>query len=208
MLQAQGIASAPVQLLIQDAAGRVLHMASVKTEPESGVWRDSMPLPAIEDDGMLALQVIDAAQPGRMLTSDRLRVRTMAADALVTGVVSYTLASETPDPVIIRVFLDKVAPGAEPTNATLLAEQRIEADGAQPAVAFAVRYPSAAIDPDASYALSARIEDNSLAVFGVSNQPVTVITHGAPTRDVEIVVQPFMGSAGRLVRAGVTDLDP
>lgn len=199
-LHVQGTAPAPVQFMIQDAAGRVLHLAPITPDPANGVWRDTMPLPPIDDDGMLTLQVIGAASPGRTPESDRLRVRTRAADALVTGVVSYTLASGIPDTVIIRVFIDKVIPGAEPTNATLLAEQRIEADGAQPVVAFAVSYPSAAIEPDASYVLSARIEDSSLAVFGVSNDPIAVITHGAPTRDVEIVVQPFMGDAGRLAR--------
>ncbi|MCB0055208.1 MAG: YbaY family lipoprotein, partial [Caldilinea sp.] len=128
--------------------------------------------------------------------------------ALVTGVVSYTFAAETPDPVSVRIFLDKVVPGSEPSNATLLAQQRIEVDGSQPVAAFAVRYPSAAIDPDASYALSARIENSSDVVFGISNQPVAVITHGAPTRDVEIVANPIMGYTGRLARASVVDLDP
>jgi len=208
MLHVQGIAPAPAQFLVQDAVGRVLHMAPVAPEPTSGVWRDNVPLPPITDDGTLSLQAIGAAAPGHLPESDRLRVRTQTDDALVTGVVSYTFAAETPDPVIVRVFIDKVVPGSKPSNATLLAQQRIEVDGSQPIAAFAVRYASAAIDPDASYALSARIEDNSLAVFGISDQPVAVITQGAPTRDVEIVVQPGMGYTGRLARAGVTPLDP
>ncbi|MCB9116240.1 MAG: YbaY family lipoprotein [Caldilinea sp.] len=207
-LHVQGIAPAPAQFLVQDAVGRVLHMAPVVPEPASGVWRDNVPLPPIADDGMLSLQVIGAAAPGHLPESDRLRVRTSATDALLTGVVSYTFAAESPDPVIVRVFIDKVVAGSEPSNATLLAQQRIEVDGSQPVAAFAVRYSSAAIDPNASYALSARIENGSYIVFGISDQPVAVITQGAPTRDVEIVVRPFMGYAGRLARVGVTSLDP
>ena len=72
--------------------------------------------------------------------------------------------------------------------ATVLGEQIITNPGQVP-IPFEIAYDPASIDPRFTYAVQARITADGQLLF-ISDTVTPVITRGAPTSDVEIVVVP------------------
>jgi putative lipoprotein len=122
-----------------------------------------------------------------MLTNnaDMLASADSAGDSAVTGTVTYLQRIALPASAVITVRLQDVS--RQDVAATLISEQVIVTEGEQVPVAYTLPYDPAEIDDRYTYSVSARIEiDGQLAWISDTMNPV--ISRGAPTSDVEIVV--------------------
>ncbi len=104
-----------------------------------------------------------------------------------TGTVTYMVGSALPPTAVIEVMLQDVSRADTPAEA--LSSQRIEGAGKQAPFPYVLRYVPAKIDQHNTYVVRATIRDGDKLLF-TSTQRYPVITNGAPTRDVEIVVEP------------------
>jgi putative lipoprotein len=109
----------------------------------------------------------------------------------VTGKVTYLVRSALPPTAVIEVFLQDVSKADVP--AATMSSQRIEANGRQVPFPYVLTYNPEQIDPKNTYAVRATIKDGDQLLF-TSTQRYPVITNGAPSRDVEIVVEPVASS--------------
>ena len=109
----------------------------------------------------------------------------------VTGTVTYLVRSALPPTAVIEVVLQDVSRADAP--AETISSQRIEANGKQVPFPYLLKYDPAKIDPKNTYAVRATIKDGDQLLF-TSTQRYAVITNGAPTRNVEIVVEPVSSS--------------
>ena len=110
----------------------------------------------------------------------------------VTGRVTYQVRSELPPTAVIEVVLQDVSRADAP--AETINTQRIVANGKQVPFPYLVRYNPNMIDPRNTYAVRATIKDGDKLLF-TSTQHIPVITNGAPTSNVEIVVEPVASSS-------------
>jgi putative lipoprotein len=109
----------------------------------------------------------------------------------VTGTVTYLVRSALPPTAVIEVVLQDVSKMDAP--AETISSQRIEANGRQVPFPYVLKYDPAKIDAKNTYAVRATIKDGDQLLF-TSTQRYPVITNGAPTRGVEIVVEPAASS--------------
>jgi uncharacterized lipoprotein YbaY len=107
--------------------------------------------------------------------------------AAITGQVTYRQRIAFKPDAVVEVELQDISRADAP--ATIVGSQRIETQNAQVPIPFAVQYDPASINPAGSYSLRARIIENGLVTWLTANAP-RVLTRGAPTDQVEIVVQP------------------
>ena len=110
----------------------------------------------------------------------------------VTGTVTYLVRSALPPTAVIEVVLQDVSRADAP--AETINTQRIVANGKQVPFPYAVRFNPAGIDPSHTYAVRATIKDGDQLLF-TSTQRYPVITNGAPTSNVEIIVEPVASSS-------------
>ena len=111
---------------------------------------------------------------------------------LVTGTVTYLQRSTLPPTAVIEVQLQDVSKMDAPAE-VISSMQTIVAQGKQVPFRYILKYDPAQIDPAHRYAVRATIKDGDKLLF-TSTQAYPVITNGAPTRDVEIVVEPVSAS--------------
>ncbi len=111
--------------------------------------------------------------------------------AAVTGTVTYLVRSALPPTAVIEVVLQDVSKTDAP--AETISSQSIEAQGKQVPFRYLLKYDTTKIDPKNTYAVRATIKDGDQLLF-TSTQRYPVITNGAPTRGVEIVVEPVASS--------------
>ena len=105
----------------------------------------------------------------------------------VTGTVTYLVRSALPPTAVIEVVLQDVSRADAP--AETLNTQRIKAIGKQVPFPYVLKYLPAQIDPRNTYAVRATIKDGDQLLF-TTTQHYPVITNGAPTSNVEIIVEP------------------
>ena len=117
----------------------------------------------------------------------------------VTGTVSYLDRSALPENAVIDVEL--VDASRADAAAIVLASQSITAGGAQVPFPFSLAYDPAQINPGALVLLQARITIDGQLRY-ISQTAVPVITNGAPTTDVEVLVSPVVGETGAGVLSG------
>lgn len=128
-------------------------------------------------DGSLVLHF---GEPGQELVLSRIEPK-----PVVTGVVVYRERIALPPEAALTVrLLDVTRPDAP---ALVLAEQRIEPTGQVP-IPFEIPFDPALVDDRMSCALEARIETGGVVVFA-STRSYPVITHGSPTKDLEVMVE-------------------
>jgi heat shock protein HslJ len=111
-----------------------------------------------------------------------------AEGAVITGVVVYRQRIALPDDAVVQVQLRDVS--RMDVAALLLGEEVIHTSGRQVPIPYSVAYDPGEIDERHTYSMSSRIEDGAGKLLFISDTTVPVITHGAPTHDVEIVVVP------------------
>ena len=109
----------------------------------------------------------------------------------VTGTVTYLVRSALPPTAVIEVTLQDISKMDAP--AVTLSSQRIEANGKQVPFPYALKYDPAQIDAKNTYVVRATIKDGDQLLF-TSTTIIPVITRGAPTRAVEIIVEPVRSS--------------
>jgi len=122
------------------------------------------------------------------------------ADNAVTGTVTYLQRSALPSTAVIEVQLQDVSKMDAP--AEVISTQTIEAQGKQVPFPYELKYDPAKIDPAHRYAVRATIKDGGKLLF-TSTTVNPVITNGAPTSDVEIVVEP-VSSGGAQSQSVIT----
>jgi len=131
-------------------------------------------------------------------------VMTGAAGGTLAGTVTYLERVAIAPDAVITVDLHNASAG----TMDVIATQTINADGRQVPIPFELPYDAATIDPSGTYLLSARISQGGVTIFA-SQSGVPVLTHGAPTSNVEILVnQSAAQSAGGVIRGTVTTPRP
>lgn len=111
----------------------------------------------------------------------------------VTGEVLYRERIAMPEGAVVKVQVADVSKADAPAD--VIGEQVIENPGNVP-VKFSVPYDAAKIQPQYTYAVSARIEVNGKLEW-ISTTRIPVITNGAPTSNVQVVVQRVGGSTSQ-----------
>ena len=124
-----------------------------------------------------------------------------APASAVTGTVTYLQRSALPPTAVIEVQLQDVSKMDAP--AEVISTQTIEAQGKQVPFLYELKYAPARIDPAHRYSVRATIKDGEKLLF-TSTTSIPVITNGAPTSNVEIIVDPVSsgGAASQSVITG------
>lgn len=117
---------------------------------------------------------------------------TPGAPLAVTGEVVYRERIAMPENAVVTVRVSDVS--RQDVAAEVIGEQVITAPGNVP-VKYSVPYDGSKIIPNNRYAVSARIEVNGQLMW-ISTTRIPVITHDAPTSDVQILVQRVGGAGG------------
>lgn len=128
-----------------------------------------------------------------------------AGDGTVSGVVSKLDRSALPPNAVVDVQLrdTSIADAA----ATVLAQQTITTDGQQMPIPFSLTYDPAQIVPSGIYSVFASVTVDGQLQY-ISQTATPVITNGAPTTGVEVLVGPVMtGAAGGSLTGTVNKLD-
>lgn len=115
-------------------------------------------------------------------------VMTSEAGGTLTGTVTYLDRSALDPNAVIVVDLVDVSSG----TAAVIATTEVNAEGRQVPIPFALGYDPAQIDPAGTYLANGRILVNGQPQYA-SQTGVLVLTNGAPTSDVEILVTPVQG---------------
>lgn len=110
-----------------------------------------------------------------------------AAEASVSGVVTYRQRIALPPDAVVRVRLEDTSRADAP--AIVLGEQVIEPTGRQVPIPFSIAYDPAGINPNGRYTLRARIESADGQLLWINMQAIPVITGANPTRDIEVIVE-------------------
>ena len=105
----------------------------------------------------------------------------------VTGTVTYLQRSALPPTAVVEVQLQDVSIADAP--ASVINTQAIETQGNQPPFPYKVPYDPARIEANHRYVMRATIKDGDKLLF-TTTQSYPVITNGAPTSKVEIIVEP------------------
>ena len=103
----------------------------------------------------------------------------------ITGQVTYRQRIALSPDAVVEVSLQDISRADAP--AVVVASQTIQTGGKQVPIPFALDYDPGAIDPRMSYAVSARITENGQLTW-ISTQVYPVLTRGAPSDNVEIIV--------------------
>jgi len=126
-------------------------------------------------------------------------VMTGIAGGTLTGNVIYLERVAMAPDAVITVELQDASAGI----IAVIAAQDINAEGRQVPIPFELPYDATRIDPAGTYLLSARIAENGQTTFA-SQTGVPVLTNGAPTSSVEVMVSPATPTAGGVLRGSVT----
>ncbi len=113
-------------------------------------------------------------------------VAPVAAQApTVSGTVTYLPRIALPADAVINVQIQDVSRQGAP--AEVIGEQVIQADGKQVPIPFSVEYDPAKIVESNTYSVRATIKQGDTLLW-TSDTIIPVITKGAPTENVEIMV--------------------
>lgn len=142
-----------------------------------------MPRPAFYGLSLLGLTLFTACAPADGRTSD---VEEPQGKATLAGAVAYRERIALPPDAMVIVRLEDVSLADAPS--TVLAEQIIPTEGAQVPIRYTLRYDPQRLEANHSYAVSARITDAGGRLMWISDTQHRVLTGGAPTTDVPIML--------------------
>jgi uncharacterized lipoprotein YbaY len=106
---------------------------------------------------------------------------------VLTGTVNYLQRIALPPASVIEVHLEDVSRADAP--AQVLASQTITTAGENVPIPFMLTYDPAQIDPRFTYGLRVRITTGG-ELRWINTEHIAVLTGGAPTTGVEVIVQP------------------
>ena len=130
-------------------------------------------------------------------------VATGQAGGALTGTVSYLERIALDPAAVIAVELQDVSSG----QPVVVAQAEVPAEGRQVPIPFELAYDPATIDPANTYLLYGRILQGGVAVFA-TQAGVPVLTGGAPTGSVELLLSPVAATTGTMLRGTVTTPRP
>lgn len=131
-------------------------------------------------------------------------VMTSSAGGNLTGTVTYLERIALAPDAVITVDLQDASGGMS----SVLAQQQINAEGRQVPIPFELPYNQAAINPAGTYLLNATITQGGEMIFA-SQTGVPVLTNGAPTGNVEILVSSVAApGTGGVIRGTLTTPRP
>jgi uncharacterized lipoprotein YbaY/heat shock protein HslJ len=107
--------------------------------------------------------------------------------AVITGTVAYLQRSALAPDAVVKVQLQDVS--LQDAPAKIVAEVKVPSAGRQVPIPFRIPYLPANINPAHSYVVRATIAAHGEEMF-TSTSAYPVITRGAPTTDVMVMVQP------------------
>ncbi|MGE5603550.1 MAG: YbaY family lipoprotein [Nitrososphaerales archaeon] len=145
--------------------------------------------------------VAGAAPAAPLTTETRSEPTPAPATAVISGQVTYRERIALQNDAIVEVELQDVSRAGAP--ALIVGWQRIETQGKQVPIPFAIEYNPAAINPANMYNLRARIIEGGLVTWLTTDAPI-VLTRGGARDRVEVQVtrsenpQPVQAPAGRL----------
>jgi len=124
--------------------------------------------------------------------------------ATVSGTVNKLDRSALPENAVIEVELLQMsaAGGAD----TVLATQTIAASGQQLPIPFAMPYDPAQVDATQTYLIGARVTVDGQVIYA-SQTATAVVTNGAPTSGIEILVGPQAEATAGALSGTVTYLE-
>ena len=108
----------------------------------------------------------------------------------LNGTLSYRLRIAIPPETEATVRLVDVSRADAP--ATVIAETRFKTDGRQVPLAFRLEYDPARIDPRMRYAVGGELRAGGRILF-LNTTRHNVLTHGAPSDNVEILLEQLPG---------------
>lgn len=164
----------------------------------TGVWaqtsENTLALTLLKQDGQNIRQEFVFQVQGDMLVATQYNqslygssgITLYKANAQVTGTVTYTQKIALPDDAVVEVYLVELVTNAP---AKFLSGISYRANGQQVPLPYKVVYNAGQINPASTYVVQAFISSNGKLLFK-NDAGVAVITNGAPTDNVEIVVQP------------------
>jgi putative lipoprotein len=106
--------------------------------------------------------------------------------ASVSGTIVYRERIALPPEAVVKVQVQDVS--LQDVAAKVMGEQIIANPGQVP-IPYEVAYDPNQIQENHTYAVAARIEDGSGKLLFINTQSYPVITRGAPTKDVQILVE-------------------
>lgn len=110
------------------------------------------------------------------------------AQPLVSGSVTYLQRIALPSGSVVRVQVQDVTVADAPT--IIVGEDVVVIDDQQVPIDFSVSYPQDAVQDWRRYGLSARITDPDGRLLFVTDAYTAVITNGAPTSGIELILVP------------------
>ena len=108
-----------------------------------------------------------------------------SSSATVSGTVTYRERIALPDSAVVYVRIEDISKAD--AAAQIVGEQVITNPGQVP-IAFEVEYDPTEIQENHTYNLRVRIEDENGKLLFISDTHTPVITQGAPTEGIEMVV--------------------
>jgi putative lipoprotein len=118
-----------------------------------------------------------------------------ASEGILAGTVTYRERMALPSDATIEVRLEDVSRADAP--ATVLAEQRVAAEGRQVPIPFELRYPADRIEANRSYGVRAQIHASGGELMFTTTLHHAVLQGGAaPAGSIEVVVQRAQGVVG------------
>ncbi len=102
----------------------------------------------------------------------------------VSGTITYRDRVALPANAVVTVQIARVWADRGPE---VIAEQSFATNGAQPPLAYSIAYDPARIDQNGSYTVEASIKVNDQVRYS-TNTIVPVITRGAPTQNVTVIL--------------------
>jgi len=143
---------------------------------------------------LLVLAALVAACGGGQQAAEEAEIAA-PGDSLVSGNVTYLDRSALPENAVVEVDLIDASRADAP--ATVLAAYSTTTAGAQPPFPFELAYDPSQISPGALILVQARITVDGQLRY-ISQTAIPVITNGAPTSGVEVLVhRPRSGGGHR-----------
>jgi putative lipoprotein len=124
-----------------------------------------------------------------------------AESSTVTGNVTYLVRMALPPDAVLRVNIQN----ASVADAAMVIGEQVIPNAGQVPIAFAVPYNPADVQENNMYLLYARIEDSAGNLLFINTQGQPVLTNGAPSENIEVIVEPVGVGAAETSLSAIPD---
>lgn len=127
-----------------------------------------------------------------------------AESSTVTGNVTYLVRMALPPDAVLRVNIQN----ASVADAAMVIGEQVIPNAGQVPIAFAVPYNPADVQENNMYLLYARIEDIAGNLLFINTQGQPVLTNGAPSENIEVIVEPVGAGAAESSLSTIPETTP